>query len=387
MVNLAIISVTVSTWTIEGCGVVSAAVPPRSLIQFSRPEPLLFFQVAPHLIVVKFWVTQDLNLKPVLTKGCLHTVGTITRSCIMQLIIQNNLAFTASMVSAFKANACLKTKNSILLSSCSEICQVPCCYRKVRYIPLNLPNNPNYILGRMRCYPYENWTKISYQRSRTPESGIVTQTKHSKESNYWLNQADTSNSFAVVQEESIKRQQRTSHSNTPKSLKQLKLKQLWKDRKGNTPYTTYVSLVLRYRGYMPQQAGYLGTSISVAAWSPAGWEENCWTVTVEMPFLFPYQGSSHYFGFQPNTSQYTPNVQSRWLLDRRAASSEYAEGSPTQKGIDSAISDHAISVAPSRIIAALYGALFCAHPLLWPRNTLYLQSLALSRQAVVVRLA
>jgi hypothetical protein len=30
--------------------VVSAVDPLRSLIQFSRPEPLLFFQVAPHLL-------------------------------------------------------------------------------------------------------------------------------------------------------------------------------------------------------------------------------------------------------------------------------------------------------------------------------------------------
>jgi hypothetical protein len=30
--------------------VVSAADPPRSLISVSRPEPLLFFQVAPHLL-------------------------------------------------------------------------------------------------------------------------------------------------------------------------------------------------------------------------------------------------------------------------------------------------------------------------------------------------
>jgi hypothetical protein len=34
---------------IEGCRVVSTVDPPWSLISFSRPEPLLFFQVAPHL--------------------------------------------------------------------------------------------------------------------------------------------------------------------------------------------------------------------------------------------------------------------------------------------------------------------------------------------------
>jgi hypothetical protein len=34
---------------LDGCRVVSAADPPRSLILVSRPEPLLFFQVAPHL--------------------------------------------------------------------------------------------------------------------------------------------------------------------------------------------------------------------------------------------------------------------------------------------------------------------------------------------------
>jgi hypothetical protein len=39
-----------STLWIEGCRVVSASDPLRSLISVSRPEPLLFFQVAPHLL-------------------------------------------------------------------------------------------------------------------------------------------------------------------------------------------------------------------------------------------------------------------------------------------------------------------------------------------------
>jgi hypothetical protein len=62
------------------------------------------------------------------------------------------------MVRAFEENACLKAENSILLSSFSEICQVPCRYRQNRCIPLDLPNNPNYIFNRMHSYPYQNVT-------------------------------------------------------------------------------------------------------------------------------------------------------------------------------------------------------------------------------------
>jgi hypothetical protein len=62
---------------------------------------------------------------------------------------------------------------------------------------------------------YENWTKVSYKR-RSPNSDIVTKTKHSKESKYWLNQPATSNRFSVLQELENEGQQKTSHTCMPK---------------------------------------------------------------------------------------------------------------------------------------------------------------------------
>jgi hypothetical protein len=44
-----------------------------------------------------------------ITKGNLDTVQVITQGCIVQSIIQNNLAVTASVVSDFKEDICLKT--------------------------------------------------------------------------------------------------------------------------------------------------------------------------------------------------------------------------------------------------------------------------------------
>jgi hypothetical protein len=58
---------------------------------------------------------------------------------------------------------------------------------------------------------------VSYKQSRSPNSGTVAKAKHSKESEYWLNQPATSNCSAVLQEEVSKEgQQRTRNSNTPK---------------------------------------------------------------------------------------------------------------------------------------------------------------------------
>jgi hypothetical protein len=54
--------------------VVSAADPPRSLSQFSRPEPLLFFQVAPHLSSQGLsgpheWITAECKYKSVTVRA------------------------------------------------------------------------------------------------------------------------------------------------------------------------------------------------------------------------------------------------------------------------------------------------------------------------------
>jgi hypothetical protein len=43
-----------------------------------------------------------LDTVQVLTKGCLDSVQAITQDCIVQLIIQNNLAVTASVENGFK---------------------------------------------------------------------------------------------------------------------------------------------------------------------------------------------------------------------------------------------------------------------------------------------
>jgi hypothetical protein len=63
----------------------------------------------------------------------------------------------------------------------------------------------------------KNWTKVSYKRSRSPNSDIVIRLKHSNESQYWLNEPVTFNHFAVLQEEEREgRQHKTSHTGTPK---------------------------------------------------------------------------------------------------------------------------------------------------------------------------
>jgi hypothetical protein len=46
------------------------------------------------------------------SKGYLDTVQVLTKGCILQLIIQNNLTVTASVVSALKEDICLKTQNT-----------------------------------------------------------------------------------------------------------------------------------------------------------------------------------------------------------------------------------------------------------------------------------
>jgi hypothetical protein len=64
-----------------------------------------------------------LDTVQVLTKGCLDTVQAIIQSCIVQLIIQNKLSVTASVVSAFKEDICLKTQKTPCLGA-----DVPGCY-------------------------------------------------------------------------------------------------------------------------------------------------------------------------------------------------------------------------------------------------------------------
>jgi hypothetical protein len=67
---------------------------------------------------------------------------------------------------------------------------------------------PKYAKWPIACN--ENWNKVSYMQSRPPNSDTLTKAKHCKESEYWLNQPDTSSRLAVLQEES-KEQQKTNH--------------------------------------------------------------------------------------------------------------------------------------------------------------------------------
>jgi hypothetical protein len=53
-----------------------------------------------------------LNTLQVLTKGCLDTMQMIAQGCIVQLIISNNLAVTASVVSVFQEDICWKAQKT-----------------------------------------------------------------------------------------------------------------------------------------------------------------------------------------------------------------------------------------------------------------------------------
>jgi hypothetical protein len=43
-----------------------------------------------------------------------------------------------------------------------------------------------------------NWTKVSYKQGRSPQDETETKPKHSKESEYWLNQPSTSRRYSAV---------------------------------------------------------------------------------------------------------------------------------------------------------------------------------------------
>jgi hypothetical protein len=53
-----------------------------------------------------------LDIVRAIIKPYRDTVRVKTQGCIVQSIIQNNLAVTASVVSAFNENICLKTKKT-----------------------------------------------------------------------------------------------------------------------------------------------------------------------------------------------------------------------------------------------------------------------------------
>jgi hypothetical protein len=46
-----------------------------------------------------------------------------------------------------------------------------------------------------------NWTKISYKRGRSAQDETEAKTKHSKESEHWLNQTSTPNRYTVLLKE------------------------------------------------------------------------------------------------------------------------------------------------------------------------------------------
>jgi hypothetical protein len=63
----------------------------------------------------------------------------------------------------------------------------------------------------------KNWTKLLYKRSRSAQDRNKIKTKHSKESEHYLNQTSTSNRYtALLEEESEDQQHKTSLENTRK---------------------------------------------------------------------------------------------------------------------------------------------------------------------------
>jgi hypothetical protein len=62
-----------------------------------------------------------------------------------------------------------------------------------------------------------NWAKLSYKRGRSTQEGTEIEAKHTKEREYWLNQASTSSRYTdLLEEESEDQQQKAGPENTPK---------------------------------------------------------------------------------------------------------------------------------------------------------------------------
>jgi hypothetical protein len=69
------------------------------------------------------------------------------------------------------------------------------------------------------CQPElsNNWTKISNKRGKSTQDETERQTKHTKESEHWLNQTFTSNRYtALLEEESENQPHKAGPENTPK---------------------------------------------------------------------------------------------------------------------------------------------------------------------------
>jgi hypothetical protein len=65
------------------------------------------------------------------------------------------------------------------------------------------------------------------------------------------------------------------------------LKQLRKDRKGNTHFDKFCFFSQYFTVDIASTTGCQRISILVAAWAPDRWEATCWTVTAETPFPRP----------------------------------------------------------------------------------------------------
>jgi hypothetical protein len=62
-----------------------------------------------------------------------------------------------------------------------------------------------------------NWAEASYKRGRLTQEELERESKHTKESEQWLNQTSTSNSYtALLEEESEDQQQKAGPENMPK---------------------------------------------------------------------------------------------------------------------------------------------------------------------------
>jgi hypothetical protein len=62
-----------------------------------------------------------------------------------------------------------------------------------------------------------NWTKVSYKRSRSTQERTEREAKHAKQSQHWLNQISTSLHYtALLGEKSEDQQQKAGPENTPK---------------------------------------------------------------------------------------------------------------------------------------------------------------------------
>jgi hypothetical protein len=63
-----------------------------------------------------------------------------------------------------------------------------------------------------------NWTKVSYRRSRSTQEETEREAKHTKENEHWLNESSTSNLYtALLDEGSEDRQQKAGPENTKTS--------------------------------------------------------------------------------------------------------------------------------------------------------------------------